>query len=284
MAKLKIDKTAAARARSATPAATAAPRRRSAVAIVLGLLVGLVGWTAAGVAGYALHQVMEQGKADQAAFEKKMDLLKEEQAQVQQLNADANAGMLTQINDLNARIKEASAQNNLLIRRVEAARRALTAVQEEVAKSSTSDSLAARELKQKREALAAARQERVALTEKRDALREEKRRLVDSYKNLRKELVDAIESGRRESSITTIRSTFMRYRHSSYAPAAAFFTGEKAVELKDYDEARRYFQVVLDNYGNSPYAKHAKTRLTELGVKLSERKFGTIDIGIQQSE
>lgn len=277
MAKLRVSQDAAERARRRSPSSGQRKRGLS----VAGILIGLLGWAAAGTIGYFLWGMIQGGDAHRADFESQQAALRERQRELQTGAASLNEQLATELNDLNGQIREQGSLHQSLHQEVGLAERRLKEIAQEATEGKMVDTRAADKLAQRQTALQELQRQVQAQRDERQEKEQKKIALIDEYKDRREALKADIREAMERDSLVGVRACYRRYRHTPYAAAAAFYIGEKAIQLKEYPEAERFFNLVVDEYGNSPYRKHAKTRLEELDLPVSRRAFSTIQAGIE---
>ena len=237
--------------------ALAKRENKSSVAItfaVLGWLLFLfLCWKCTSTASYRREKIAEIG-ASHAELHKAL------QAKIDKQNSKVSSIKLktgTDINDNNTEQAKLIGINNALEPRLETAEAAAAELETAVATLEE-------EIGGSRDSLAVSNEDIKALEMRLNELLQEKKKLIDDYKLRYIEMKAVYEAKRRKQDAMQLGHFYSSHRHTPFAPAAAFFTGEKLYQTEDFPFAEKHYGEILRRYPKSEYASYAIERIEQL--------------------
>ena len=188
------------------------------------------------------------------------ELHKTLQARISKQNSQVNSIKLktgTDINDNNTEQAKLIGMNNALEPRLET-------IRAEVAELETAVATLEEEVSGTRDSLAVSNEDIKSLETKLNELLQEKEKLIDDYKSRYVEMKAVYEAKRREEDAMQLGHFWSSHRHTPFAPAAAFFAGEKQYQTEDFPFAAKHYGEILRRYPKSEYASYAIERIEQL--------------------
>lgn len=182
------------------------------------------------------------------------------QAKIDKQNSQMNSikrKTVTDINDNNAKQAKLIGTNNALDPR-------LATVEFEVDELETAVATLEKEVSGTRDSLAVSNEDIKSLETKLSELLLEKEKLIEDYKHRYVEMKAVYKTKRGEEDAMQLGHFYSSHRHTPFAPAAAFFTGEKLYQSEDYPFASKHYGEILRRYPKSAYATHAIERIEQL--------------------
>jgi TolA-binding protein len=189
-----------------------------------------------------------------------VELHKALQSRIDKQNSQVNRIKLktgTGINDNNTEQAKLIGINNALKPQLETAKAEVAELETEVATREE-------EINGARDSLAVSNEDIKGLETKLTELLQEKEKLIDDYKRRYVEMKAVYEEKSREEDAMQLGHFWSSHRHTPFAPAAAFFAGEKLYQTEDFPFAAKYYGEILRRYPKSGYASYAIERIEQL--------------------
>jgi TolA-binding protein len=163
----------------------------------------------------------------------------------------------TDINDNNTEQAKLIGINNALQPQLENA-------EAEAADLKTALAMLEQEIGGTRDSLAVSSENLKGLETKLNELLQEKDKLIDDYERRYVEMKAVYEVKLRAEDAMQLGHFYSSHRHTPFAPAAAFFTGEKLYQTEDFPFAEKHYGEILRRYPKSEYASYAIERIEQL--------------------
>ena len=227
----------------------------------IGIVIGLLGWAAAiGVFAGLVFTVKKQQEQSRHISDNQESRRKEIQASVivrqtkiserkKQLQQDINgaikgqSGLLSEIQGFNAVIKELQGEVSGLERTHGKLAQSVTVIKDDVGVTG--------------EGLQDLQKRLNKLEKRRSDLKEEYRRRFETMRVL-------FEAKKARPEPEMLRQFYGTHRHTVFAPAAGYWTGEKLYAGKRSKDALRLYHDVVKRYPGSVYSDNCRSRIAEI--------------------